>query len=283
MCARLAGVARYRKLIVSLTDDEIVFVKRAAIKEGISASRLARLATLSRLGWSAPIPSYTGERRRPSVSNPRTEEMVRMRLSGMTLQAIGDKYKITRERVRQLVHGAQSMSTVRGRLDRDIYIRTADDARAARSLAKWWSQVEKSEECWNWTGTRRGQKPNQYGAFNCPRLFGKEAATHRQSFYLSRGYFPRSPMWVLHRCNNSVCVRPDHLYAGTPAENTADAIASNGGIHWMSQPSVTERNAEMVALRKSGVMPAEIAERFGVKPGFVSRVIYLAKRKKGMT
>jgi len=36
-------------------------------------------------------------------------------------------------------------------------------------------------------------------------------------------------LWVLHRCDNPPCCRPDHLFLGTPADNTADMIAKGRG------------------------------------------------------
>lgn len=32
-------------------------------------------------------------------------------------------------------------------------------------------------------------------------------------------------LWVLHMCSNDRCVNVDHLYAGTPQDNTADREA----------------------------------------------------------
>ncbi len=45
---------------------------------------------------------------------------------------------------------------------------------------------------------------------------------HRASYFLAYGDFKCS-LFILHKCNRAECVNPEHLYAGTHADNTQDA------------------------------------------------------------
>jgi hypothetical protein len=89
-------------------------------------------------------------------------------------------------------------------------------------VLRFWRYVDKSGECWVWTGTRCSQKPWSigYGQFRAQR---KNIRAHRFSFQIHFGPIPAGK-FVLHRCDNSLCVNPTHLFLGDVITNAADMI-----------------------------------------------------------
>lgn len=81
---------------------------------------------------------------------------------------------------------------------------------------RFWAKVRKSDGCWEWTGSiSRG-----YGQMSSKRGESPYKA-HRLSYKIAHGEIPDGKQ-INHTCDNRVCVRPDHLYAGTQKENVRD-------------------------------------------------------------
>lgn len=94
-------------------------------------------------------------------------------------------------------------------------------------VERFWARVDKSEECWVWTSTKNSQG---YGMVivqspGDPSI-PLHIRAHRLSYLLHFGP-PPDRLMVLHRCDNPPCVRPDHLFLGTAADNARD-MASKG-------------------------------------------------------
>lgn len=78
---------------------------------------------------------------------------------------------------------------------------------------KFWSQVDKTDTCWNWTGCmiKGGYGKITYG--------GKQTVVHRVSYEMTGRVIPDG-MFIDHICSNRACVRPDHLRPVTRKQNS---------------------------------------------------------------
>jgi len=93
-------------------------------------------------------------------------------------------------------------------------------------LARFWAKVKRPESgCWEWTAStdERG-----YGRFGIRVPVYK---AHRVSWTIHHGQIPDG-LEACHTCDNPSCVRPDHLFLGTQADNLEDcARKGRNGAH----------------------------------------------------
>jgi hypothetical protein len=116
-----------------------------------------------------------------------------------------------------------------------------------------------------WMGS---MQTNGYGRFAYGTKQGGDRAqepAHRVSYRMYVGAIP-DKMFVCHRCDNPVCVNPDHLFVGTQFDNMRD-MARKGRQVFQSHPERAARGDR----HSSRTKPDRVAwgERHGsvVKPG----------------
>jgi hypothetical protein len=130
---------------------------------------------------------------------------------------------------------------------------------------RFWQRVDKTGDCWLWTGP---PESSGYGQMKTP--YGVDR-THRIAYKLAVGPIPDG-LFVLHGCDNRLCVNPVHLRLGTPADNARDMVERG-------RSSIGERHghakltAEQVrAIRESNLSSPKVARIYGVDAGTVRKL-----------
>jgi uncharacterized protein YerC len=127
-------------------------------------------------------------------------------------------------------------------------------------------------ECWEWKGTpdREG-----YGRIQTKWGIHMGGYAHRVSFQLFVGPIVKGT--INHRCDNPICVRPEHLYDGTMEENMNDRDTRGrhaklrGTKHGSSIFTDDDLNA-IREMRKQGSTYVEIASHYDCNRRTIERL-----------
>lgn len=122
--------------------------------------------------------------------------------------------------------------------------------------------VNKETGCWEWARSRDGKG---YGI--CPGSYGHLFA-HRYYYAKYNDDF-RKDLFVCHKCDNPICVNPEHLVQGTHKENILDMTRKRRFNSKLTDADITH----IRTLRKDGWLQAAIAKEVGVDPSQISRIL----------
>lgn len=121
--------------------------------------------------------------------------------------------------------------------------------------------------CILWTGTTT---KDGYGRISKTIANSKRQA-HRISYELFVGPIHDS-LFVLHRCDNPLCINPTHLFLGTHQDNMTDMLVkgrSSRGERNRHAKLTESQVVEITNLRARGVALKTIVQMFGINRGSV--------------
>jgi len=153
-------------------------------------------------------------------------------------------------------------------------------------LDRFWSYVDKrsSDKCWNWTGAA---SQSGYGWFH---LKDKMEKVHRISRAIHNGPIPKDDshygsLLVCHKCDNKLCVNPQHLFVGTCDDNLKDMVRKGRGAGATGKSNgngkLSDRNVDEIRMWHSvtGAALKTIAGNYGISESHTRGIIKHRKRK----
>jgi hypothetical protein len=125
--------------------------------------------------------------------------------------------------------------------------------------------------CRVWTGSLT-KKAKGYGRIKVNHAL---VGAHRLSWELHNGPIPTG-LRVLHKCDNSPCINPDHLFLGTQLDNVRDCIKkgrfTRNPLRGESHPGSKITMAQAGLIRADSRIQRVIAAEYGISQSTVSYI-----------
>lgn len=119
--------------------------------------------------------------------------------------------------------------------------------------------------CWIWTASL-GNKG--YGHFWDGK---KPTPAHRASYQIHFGEIVDG-LFVLHRCDNRLCVNPDHLFLGTVQDNTADMVEKDRQAKGSRVGASKLTEGQIDAIRSDRRSQRKIGAEYGVSHTTIGQI-----------
>lgn len=208
-------------------------------------------------------------------------EAIAMYEAGATLRVVGERYGVTRERIRQIVTAAGKSLGFRIKskprycpvcgtlLSFNKRYCSRECKIEARKIA-FWLNVDQShgpDSCWLWQGNKHPVTGYGNFSFMCKKYYA-----HRLAWEFANNKGIPAELFVMHKCDNPSCCNPKHLSLGTPQDNTQDAVNKGRmgtGVIKLTPEQVRE-------IRQDKRTEIEIAKDYNICPQYV----YMIKKNK---
>lgn len=104
------------------------------------------------------------------------------------------------------------------------------------------------------------------------RIDGRQMWAHRVAYEIVNGPIPEG-LFACHRCDNPICINPEHIFLGTIAENNADMVRKGRQARGSGngQSKLTEWRVMVVRKAVAQGMPiAAVARKLRMSAGTIS-------------
>lgn len=142
------------------------------------------------------------------------------------------------------------------------------DAAKERFLAK----VEITDTCWLWRGAI-----GSHGRYGSCSVAGRSWLAHRAAWFLFKSEDPIGQT-VCHKCDNGLCVNPDHLFIGSQADNIADMESKGRARHPAGERHgraklTADQVREIRAKHAAGQAIRALSREYGIARPNIRRII----------
>lgn len=157
----------------------------------------------------------------------------------------------------------------------------------SKDIERFWSKVSKSDnpnDCWTW---QESTDKNGYGRFKGKKYINNVLVftpipAHRMAWQIVYGDIPEG-LFVCHKCDNPPCCNPNHLFLGTPADNSRDRELKGRSNHkGFSLPGEKNPRHKLTAIQveeirnryaAGGITQQKLGAEYGVAQTVISRIV----------
>lgn len=143
-------------------------------------------------------------------------------------------------------------------------------------LQRFMDKVSISDDtgCWIWTAFASGRGNHKYGSF---AVQGKPQKAHRLSYQHFKGEIPQK-MSVCHKCDNTLCVNPAHLFVGSQRDNMVDCrdkgrLNRKFGESHGNNKLTAHQVLDILNSKAMGAGTSELARRYDVTPSVIVSIM----------